>query len=65
LQLQSAEFKPLLEFLQARQQETLDRLVDAQSTDQMVRLQGRAVELKEILELVDQGSALIAKTRRQ
>jgi hypothetical protein len=65
LQLQSAEFKPLLEFLQARQQETLDRLVAAQSTDQMVRLQGRAVELKEILELVDQGSALIAKTRRQ
>jgi hypothetical protein len=65
LQLQSAEFKPLLEFLQARQQETLDRLVDAQSTDQMVRLQGRAVELKEILELVNQGSALIAKTRRQ
>jgi len=65
LQLQSAEFKPLLEFLQARQQETLDRLVDAQSTDQMVRLQGRAVELKEILELVDQGSALIAKTRKQ
>jgi hypothetical protein len=27
-------------------------------------LQGRAVELKEILELVDQGSSLVAKTRR-
>jgi hypothetical protein len=64
LQLQSPEFKPLLEYFQARQQETLERLVEAQDKDQMVRLQGRAVELKEILELVNQGSSLVAKTRR-
>jgi hypothetical protein len=61
--LRSNEFKPLLEFLQARQQETLARLVDAQDKDQMVRLQGRAVELKEFLELVEKGEALLAKTR--
>jgi hypothetical protein len=64
LQLQSPEFKPLLEYFEARQQETLERLVEAQDKDQMVRLQGRAVELKEILELVNQGSSLVAKTRR-
>lgn len=61
--MRSAEFKPLIEFLNARQQETLARLVDAQDKDQMVRLQGRAVELKEFLELVEQGEALLAKTR--
>jgi hypothetical protein len=61
--LRSQEFKPLLEFLKARQQETLARLVDAQDKDQMVRLQGRAIELKEFLELVEKGEALLAKTR--
>lgn len=63
--LRSPELKPLLEFLQARQQETLARLVDMQDKDQMIRLQGRAIELKEILELAEQGEALYAKTRRQ
>lgn len=61
--LRSPEFKPLLEFLKARQQETLGRLVDAQDKDQMVRLQGRSIELKEILELVEQGEALLTKIR--
>lgn len=61
--LRSNEFKPLLEFLHARQQETLARLVDAQDKDQMVRLQGRAVELKEFLELVEKGESLLAKIR--
>jgi hypothetical protein len=64
LHLQSPEFKPLLEYFEARQQETLERLVEAQDKDQMVRLQGRAVELMELLELVNQGSSLVAKTRR-
>jgi hypothetical protein len=63
--LRSPEFIPLLEFLQAKQQETLARLVDTQDKDQMVRLQGRAIELKEFLELVEQGPALAAKTRKQ
>jgi hypothetical protein len=62
--LRSSEFKPLIEFLQARQQETLVSLVTVQDKDQMVRLQGRAVELKEILELVEQGEVLLSKTRR-
>lgn len=62
--LKSPEFKPLLEFLQARKQETLDSLVNVQDKDQMIRLQGRAIELKEILELVDQGDVLVTKTRR-
>lgn len=61
--LRSQEFKPLLEFLQARQQETHARLVDAFDKDQMVRLQGRAQEIKEILDLVEKGDALLAKTR--
>ena len=61
--LRNPEMKPLLEFLQARQQETLARLVDAQDKDQMVRLQGRAIELKEFLELVGQSESLLAKTR--
>jgi hypothetical protein len=61
--LRTPEMRPLLEFLQARQQETLARLVDAQDKDQMVRLQGRAVELKEFLELVEQSESLLAKTR--
>lgn len=29
----------------------------------MVRLQGRAIELKEFLELVEQSESLLAKTR--
>jgi len=61
--LRSPEFKPLLEYLEARQQETLARLVDVQDKDQMVRLQGRAIELKEILELVQKGETLLTKMR--
>ena len=61
--LKSPELKPLLEFLQARQQETLVRLVDTQDKDQMVRLQGRAIELKEILELVQKGETILTKIR--
>lgn len=61
--LRSPEFKPLLEYLEARQQETLVRLVDAHDKDMMVRLQGRAVELKEILELVQKGETILTKIR--
>jgi hypothetical protein len=38
--------------------------VNVQDKDQMIRLQGRAIELKEILELVEQSEVLLAKTRR-
>ena len=61
--LRNPEFKPLLEYLEARQQETLVRLVDAHDKDMMVRLQGRAVELKEILELVQKGETILTKIR--
>ena len=61
--LRNPEFKPLIEYLEARQQETLARLVDSHDKDMMVRLQGRAVELKEILELVQKGDTLLAKIR--
>jgi hypothetical protein len=61
--LRNPEFKPLLEFLEAKQQETLARLVDAQDKDQMIRLQGRAIELKDFLELVEKGNVLLSKTR--
>jgi hypothetical protein len=61
--LRSQEFKPLVEYLEARQQETLARLVDTHDKDQMVRLQGRAVELKEFLEMVQKGESLLAKIR--
>lgn len=63
LALRSPEFKPLLEFLDSRRQETLERLTDAVDKDQMVRLQGRAIELKEFLELVQKGDALLTKIR--
>ena len=61
--LRSPEFKPLIEFFESRKQETLARLVDAIDKDQMIRLQGRAIELKELLELVEQAEVLFAKTR--
>ena len=61
--LRNPEFKPLLEYLEARQQETLVRLVEAHDKDMMVRLQGRAVELKEILELVQKGETILTKIR--
>lgn len=61
--LNAPEFEPLRKYLQAVQQETLDRLVAAQDVNQVLRLQGRSAELKEILELVEKGPTLLAKTQ--
>lgn len=61
--LNAPDFGPLMEFLKARQQETLMRLVEVQDVNQVLRLQGRSSELKEILELVGRGQALLTKTR--
>ena len=62
--LRSPEMQPLIEFLKNRRQETLERLGDVQGEELKSRLQGRNLELKEILEMVDQAEMLYAKTRR-
>ena len=63
--LKSQEFHPLVEFLQLTHADTLTRLCTSREKDEMLRLQGRALQVKEILDLVDEGSTLLAKTRRQ
>lgn len=62
--LNTQEFQPLVEFLQEQHTETLKRLCEAQQTDQMLRLQGRALQAKEFLDLIGDGSTLLMKTRR-
>lgn len=62
--MRSPEMQPLIEFLRARRQETLERLGDVQGEEMKSRLQGRNLELKEILEMVEQAETLFAKTRR-
>ena len=62
--LRSPEMQPLIEFLKARRQETLERLGDVQGEEMKSRLQGRNLELKELLEMVEQAEMLYAKTRR-
>jgi hypothetical protein len=62
--LKSQEFQPLVEFLQLMHADTLTRLCASREKDEMLRLQGRALQVKEILDLVDEGSTLLAKTRR-
>ena len=63
--LKTQEFQPLVEFLQLEHAETLTRLCTTRDKDEMLRLQGRALQVKDLLDLVDQGSTLLAKTRRQ
>ncbi len=62
--LRSPEFRPLLEFLEGQHAETLKRLCESQQTEQTIRLQGRALQAKEFLDLVDSGSTLLAKTSK-
>ena len=62
--LRSPEMQPFLQFLKDRRQETLERLGDVQGEEMKSRLQGRNLELKEFLEMVDQAEMLYAKTRR-
>lgn len=61
--LRSPEFRSLVEFLQERRQETLERLGEASGEEMKCRLQGRQAEIKEILEFIEQGEALLNKTR--
>ena len=62
--LKSQEFQPLVEFLQKQHADTLMRLCDARDKDEMLRLQGRALQAKDFLGLVDEGNTLLTKTRR-
>lgn len=62
--LKTQEFQPLIEFMQKQHADTLMRLCEARDKDEMLRLQGRALQVKELLDLVDQGSTLLTKTRR-
>jgi hypothetical protein len=62
--LKTQEFQPLVEFLQLEHADTLSRLCDTRDKDEMLRLQGRALEVKELLDLIDKGSTLLVKTRR-
>ncbi len=63
--MRTQDMQPLIEYLKARRQETLERLGEATGEEMKSRLQGRQIELKEILEMVEQGETLFAKTRRQ
>ena len=62
--LKSPEFQSLIEFWQKQHADTLMRLCEVRDKDEMLRLQGRALQVKELLGLVDEGSTLLAKTRR-
>ena len=62
--LKTQEFQPLVEFMQKQHTDTLMRLSEARDKDEMLRLQGRALQVKELLDLVDEGSTLLTKTRR-
>lgn len=62
--LKSQEFQPLVEFMQKQHADTLMRLSEARDKDEMLRLQGRALQVKDFLDLVDEGSTLLTKTRR-
>ena len=62
--LKTQEFQPLVEFMQKQHADTLMRLSEARDKDEMLRLQGRALQVKELLDLVDEGSTLLTKTRR-
>jgi len=62
--LKSQEFQPLVEYLQLAHADTLQRLSESKDKDEMCRLQGRALQVKDILDLVDTGSTLLTKLRR-
>ena len=62
--LRSEEMKPLVEFIKARRIETLENLSFEQNEGMKSRLQGRSLELKELLDFIEDASNLLAKTRR-
>lgn len=62
--LKAEEFAPLMEWLKNCQAESLEKLSQADG-NQIYRLQGEALVLKEVLELIGRSGELITKLRRQ
>lgn len=62
--LRSPEFKPLVDYWKENLAQSHKKLVEVQDKDQLLRLQGEARILAEILEGVDQADVLIKKLRR-
>jgi hypothetical protein len=63
-QLRAQEFQPLVEYLKAERNETLEALTQVQDQNTIYRLQGKAVLLKDLLEYVEGADALVAKLKR-
>lgn len=61
--LRSPELAPLMEYLKATRQHTLEQMAQAQTQDQILRMQGEARFLKEFIELVAKSPELMAKMR--
>lgn len=60
--LRHSEFAPLMDYLKAQYEETLDRLVTA--NPEIVRdLQGKAKILKELISYIEKNDELIAKLK--
>ena len=62
--LRAAEFAPLVTYLQALRADKLETLVDVPDAIQVHRLQGAAALLRDLLENIEQGEALLKKLQR-
>ena len=62
--LRAEEFSPLLEYLKAEKQETLEMMAQVVDLDKIYRLQGKAGSLGELIQLIEGAEALIAKMKR-
>lgn len=59
--LQAKEFEPLLEYLKASRQDTLETLVGTVQKEQIYRLQGEAAILADLLGHVKNSNELVTK----
>ena len=62
--LKAPEFIPLVEYLKAQRQDALEQLGTSNSEQQIYRLQGEAVILKELLGHIENAEALLAKLKK-
>ena len=63
-QLRAPELAPLVTYLNALRADKLETLVDVPESMQVYRLQGAAALLRELLENIEQGEALVKKLQR-
>ena len=61
--LRAPEYAPLVAYLEAQRQRTLENLAVATTEVQIFRLQGESETLKRVLELIKGAEALIAKLK--